>query len=159
MLPAWVVRRVWDDPRDLVYVLNWNGRQDRALKERVRIYRNTRGSNPSGADSVEIMFFRGGNVEVCLEWRPQPHGGRSLMLRCTRCQRPCRALYGSRVGVDGRYYVVKRARWHCRQCAGLRYSSEGGALVLRGSVLTKSLMRPCSDFRISRPRRWLPNGT
>jgi len=73
---------------------------------------------------------------------------RSLLLICWNCQRPCRALYGYKKGDDGRYYVVKRAEWECRTCAGLRYSSEGGFL------------RPGRFFRalgnLDRPDLWLP---
>ena len=50
---------------------------------------------------------------------------------------PSRALYGAKVGNDGRCFV---ARWYdceCRMCAKLRYSSEGGYL------------RPGKQFRAS----------
>ena len=55
-----------------------------------------------------------------------------------RRQRLCRALYGAKVGNDGRFYKAVRADWECRQCAELRYSSEGGALVLRGGPISSS---------------------
>lgn len=159
MLPAWVVRRVWDDPRDIPHLFSWIGRQDGQTKDQVRIYRNPPGSDPSGRDSVEIMRTHATMLQVFIEWRRQPKGGRNLLLRCTECYRPCRTLYGLKVGDDGRYYVVRQANWECRRCAGLRYSSEGGALLWRASVLTNALMRPCADVRFPRPPLWLPNET
>ena len=61
---------------------------------------------------------------------------------------PSRALYGAKVGNDGRFYVARRADWECRMCAKLRYSSEGGYL------------RPGKQFRafgnFPRPELWLP---
>jgi len=158
LLPASVVRRVWDDPRDIPYVLTWRGRQDGIKKEEVRIYRNPPGCTLPGTDSVEIVPIYSSNVQIFIEWRRQPHGGRSLLLRCSRCERPSRALYGVKVGDDGRYYVARRANWECRQCAGLRYSSEGGALVMRGGVLSRLLRRPFPDVSSPRPQPWLPNG-
>ena len=158
MLPAWVVRRVWDDPRDIPYVLIWRGRRDGMKKEEVRIYRNPTGCNLPGTDSVEIVPIYSSNVEVFIEWRRQPHGGHSLLLRCSRCEKPSRALYGVKVGDDGRYYVPRRANWECRQCAGLRYSSEGGALLMRGGMLTRLFRRPTANVSFPRPQPWLPNG-
>jgi hypothetical protein len=94
------------------------------VKEAVRIARFAPRTDLYEADSVEIKRTDGSTVPVYLEWRPQPRGGRSLLLRCWSC----RALYGARVGDDGRFYVVRRADWECRTCAMLRYSSEGGAI-------------------------------
>jgi hypothetical protein len=39
MLPAWIVRRVWDDPRRIPYLLVWKGRRDGEVKEAVRVAR------------------------------------------------------------------------------------------------------------------------
>jgi hypothetical protein len=102
VLPADIVRRVWDDPRDIPYLLTWKGRRDGETKEQVRMYRNTLGSDPSGRDSVEIMSRHSSPLQVFIKWRAQPNSGRSLLLRCPECYRPCRALYGFKVGDDGR---------------------------------------------------------
>ena len=131
MLPASAVRWVWDDPRRIPYLLVWKSRRDGEIKRAVRVARSVSHTTLHEAESVEIKWTDGGTVRVYLSWRWQPHGGRSLLLRCWRCQRTCRSLYGARIGNDGRYYVVWRADWECRQCAGLSYSSEDG--YLRGS--------------------------
>src|ERR1035438_10297086 len=75
MLPASVVRRIWDDPRDIPYLFTWTSRPNGARKEVVRIYRNPIGSDPSGGDSVEIVPIHASNVQIRIAWQRQPHGG------------------------------------------------------------------------------------
>lgn len=62
-----------------------------------------------------------------------PRGnGRDLFLMCRRCARLRRKLYAWEA--RGPYASSARTTdWQCRTCAGLRYASEGGALVLRSS--------------------------
>jgi hypothetical protein len=148
VLPAWAVRWVWDDPRRIPYLLTWKSERDGQLKEAVRVMRVFPQPDVAEAPYVEVKRTDGSVVHVYLVWRWQPHGGRSLLLRCWRCQSPCRALYGAKVGDDGRFFVASRADWECRTCAMLRYSSEGGYL------------RPGVQFRVfgnlPRPELWLP---
>lgn len=80
----------------------------------------------------------------------------SLLLRCWKCQKPRRALYGGRVGDNGRFYVVRCADWECRTCAMLRYSSEGGALLIRGGLVSRLLGQPFPTASSPRPELWLP---
>jgi hypothetical protein len=98
---------------------------------------------------------------VYLEWRRQPLGGRMLLLRCWRCQRPCRALYGFKVGNDGRFYKAVMADWECRRCAELRYSSEGG--YLRPGVVFRAFgslpRRDCGFPRCSPTQTMLSGGS
>lgn len=131
MLPASVVREVLDDPRMVPYLIVWKSRMGDENKQAVRVARSIPRPNFSECESVEIKRPDGNTVPVYLVWRRQPHGGRSLLLRCSHCGKACRALYGAKVGDDGRFYVAVRANWECRECAGLRYSSEGGALIIR----------------------------
>jgi hypothetical protein len=156
MLPAWAVRWVWDDPRRIPYLLVWKSRRDSSVKEAVRVARHVPRTSRPEAESVEIKRTDGSTVPVYLAWRWQPHGGRSLLLRCWQCQRPSRALYGAKVGNDGRFYKAVMADWECRRCAQLRYSSEGGALVLRGGPISRLLRHPCPDLSSPRPESWLP---
>jgi hypothetical protein len=156
MLPAWIVQRLWDDPRRIPYLLIWRGRQDGTVKEAVRLARFVPQAGLDEADSLRIKRTDGSIVPVYLAWRWQPHGGQTLLLRCSRCQRLCRALYGAKAGDDGRFYKTLRSDWECRECAELRYSSEGGALVLRGGPISRLLRHPCPDLRSPRPDSWLP---
>src|SRR5712692_10563286 len=147
MLPAWAVRWVWDDPRQIPYLLAWKSRWDDKVKEAVRVMRVVPSPGVTEAPSVEVKRSDGSVVPVYLVWRWQPHGGKSLLLRCWSCLRPCRALYGARVGDDGRFYVVRRSDWECRTCAKLSYSSEGGALIVRTRCATLSRCQACSHGR------------
>ena len=65
--------------------------------------------------------------------RPLPRNrGKSRFLVCLICQIPRRSLFGWEVDYWGQYKTSARTcPWRCRSCAGLRYESEGGALVLR----------------------------
>lgn len=156
MLPAWAVRAALDDPRRIPYLFVWKSRRDGAIKDAVRVARSIPQTGLPEAESVEIKRTDGSTVPVYLAWRWQPHGGHSLLLRCWRCQRPSRALYGARVGDDGRFYAVQRADWQCRKCAGLRYSSEGGALLFRGGILSRLFGQPVGAVSSPRPEPWLP---
>lgn len=133
MLPAWVVRTVLDDPRDIPYLLVWKSYDDGKIKDAVRINRAVPATQLPEDDSVDVKRSDGTLERIFLRWRNLPrNGGRTLSLRCWRCQKTSRALYGWRVGSDGRFYVAQRADWMCRVCAELSYSSEGGALLHRG---------------------------
>ena len=68
-----------------------------------------------------------------------------------------RAPYGWKVGDDGRYYKAVQGDWQCRQCAELRYSSEGGALVIRGGIMSRILRHPFPNYSSPRPDNWLPS--
>jgi hypothetical protein len=146
ILPAWLVRKVWDDPRRIPYLLLWKGEWDGELKDAVRLVCHP--EEPL-SDWVEIKRTNGSVIRIYLVWRPLTHGGgRGLFLRCWSCGGLCRALYGYRVGNDGRFYRVQLADWQCRECAGLRYSSEGGYLRPRGMF--------GAFGSLPRPRLWLP---
>jgi hypothetical protein len=156
-LPAWAVRWVWEDPRRIPYLLLWKHPRDGVIKDAVRIARPIPRTNLPEADSVEIKRADGSTVPIYLAWRRQPHGGRCLLLRCWQCQRPSRALYGWRVGNDGRYYRAELADWQCRRCAGLSYASEGDALLYhRSSVVSRIFRLPYAAVSSSRPEVWLP---
>jgi hypothetical protein len=157
MLPAWAVRWVWDDPRQIPYLLVWRGSRDDEVKDAARVARFVPQNNLPETDSVRVQRTDGSTVPIYLAWRRQPHGGRSLLLRCWRCQRPRRALYGAKVGDDGRFYVARCADWECRTCAILRYSSEGGYLCPSGlGRLGRLGVRLRALGNLPRPESWLP---
>ena len=156
MLPAWAVRWVWDDPRRIPYLLIWKNRRDGSVTEALRVARSIPRTRLPEAESVEIKRTDGTAVSIYLAWRRQPRGGRTLLLRCWQCQRPSRALYGFKVGDDGRFYKAVMADWGCRRCSELRYASEGGALVIRGGLLSRLLGRPLPNVPSARPDLWLP---
>ncbi len=157
ILPAWAVRWVCDDTRRIPYLLIWKSNRDGEVKEAVRVARFVPQTNLPEADSVRVQRTDGSTVPVYLAWRRQPHGGRSLLLRCWKCQKPSRVLYGAKVGDDGRFYVARRADWECRTCAMLRYSSEGGYLRPTGLGRLGRLGVMLGAYgNLPRPELWLP---
>ena len=156
MLPAFIVREAVDDPRKIPYLIVWKSKTGNEIKQAVRLARSVPVGNLSEVESVEIKWPDGNMVQVRLVWRQQPHGGRALLLRCSCCGRPQRALYGAGVGDDGRFYAVRRANWECRSCCTLRYSSEGGALVMRGGPISRLLGQFVPDESAPRPEPWVP---
>ncbi len=88
--------------------------------------------------------------------RPLPrNGGKARFMVCPYCHRPRRALYGWEANRT-RTHSAFVAPWQCRSCAGLRYSSEGGALRL--PLLPRSFgpERYLLAGNAPRPEPWLP---
>jgi len=156
MLPAWAAQWMWEDPRRIPYLLAWKHRRQRTWSDAVRITRLRPKTHLPEADAVEITRTDGSIVPIYLAWPSQPKGGRILLLKCWRCQKPCRALYGWKIGDDGRYYKAVLGDWQCRRCAELRYSSEGGALVIRGGIMSRILRHSLPNYSPPRPDNWLP---
>jgi hypothetical protein len=156
ILPASIVRRVLEDPRNIPYLLVWKSRWDGHIGEAVRVARLVPQTKLLESESVEIKRSDGSAVPVYLIWRRQPQGGCSLLLRCWKCRSPRRGLYGARVGDDVRSYGARRADWECRRCAQLRYCSEGGRLLIRGSILSRVFGRTVAPTSFPRPEPWLP---
>src|ERR1700723_1695691 len=152
MLPALVVREVLDDPRKIPYLLVWKN-DDEEIKEAVRII----GLGPTTylptSDSVEIKRTDGSVVHIrTIKWSLPRNGGYAILLACPYCCSLHRALYGWEPG--GPYTTsAQRCGWQCRRCAGLRYASEGSALILRSRC---AMLRPLSGLSSPRPEPWYP---
>jgi hypothetical protein len=122
-LSAWIVRCVLDDPRHVPYFLFWRWMDRGEPKEVLGI----RG-RPTSEELVELKRIDGSSVAVHSVRRRLPHnGGSALLLNCPCCSRLCRHLYGW--SVSGKRVV--RSVWKCRNCAGLRYTSEGSYVRFR----------------------------
>lgn len=135
LLPGWIVSRVLDDPRRIPYLLVWKSRSDGTVQEAVRIAPYSETDRLGGLDwtgAVEIKRHDGTRNFIRTLLRPLPrNGGKARLLVCPYCQISRRGLYGWEPG--GQYTTsVESCSWRCRKCASLRYSSEGGALRLRG---------------------------
>jgi hypothetical protein len=157
-LPAALVRWVLDDPRKISYLLIWKSPSDGEIKEAVRVRRYAPPpQHPSDSELVEIKRTDGTLLLLRFAWRYLPrNGGRVLLLMCWHCGRFRRSLYGWEAA--GRYTnSAQVSDWQCRTCAGLRYSSEGGALVLRarGSWF-RALEMSYGVTRSDRPDPWYP---
>jgi hypothetical protein len=154
LLPAWAVRRVLHDPRRIPYLLIWKSPSDSEVKEAVRV--TNLGSTPylPEADSIEVKRTDGSVVQLRVFKRSLPGNvGNYLLLACPCCCSLRRALYGWEPG--GKYTSsALRSQWQCRTCAGLRYASEGGGLVLRSRC---AMLRPLAALSPSqRPDPWYP---
>jgi hypothetical protein len=160
MLPAWAVRRFLADPRMIPYLLVWKSSWDGTVKDAVRLSREASRAAPlAWTGWIEIRRIDG----TCTHIRPAErllprNNGKDQFLLCPSCHTPRRALYGTRVGDDGRYYVARQADWICRTCAGLRYTSEGGYLrPAYGRLGRFGVMLRASFGNLPRPKSWLPN--
>ena len=156
MLPAWAVRRFLGAPRKILYLLVWKSFRDDTVREAVRLSREAGRVAPfDWTGRIAVTRTDGTCTYICPIERPLPrNNGEDQLLLCPTCHTPGRALYGAKVGNDGRFYVARRANWECRTCCTLRYSSEGGALIVRSRC---KMLRPLSGLLSGpRPRQWFP---
>lgn len=155
VVPASLVRTNLNDPRGIPYLLIWKDERDGEVKEAVRLGR----CRPTGLDGfVELKRPDGRAAVLRLVWRMLPrNGGRALLLLCPGCHTPRRFVYGWEwESFSGRSNVVRRTDWKCRSCNQLRYSSEGGHLLLRGGPISRLLGLHCPDISSPRPEPWYP---
>ncbi len=152
-LPAWAVRWCLDDPRRIPYLLIWRSPWTEEVQEAVRVARYIpRPPFPPRDDLVEVKRTDGSVCILRFVWQELPrNGGRSLLLKCHYCGIPRRALYGWEA--SRQTHTVTRATWECRACAGLRYASEGGALLIRSRGWLGGLL---GVGRSDRPEPWFP---
>lgn len=152
VIPAWLVRTNFNDPRRIPYLLVWRDeRHGGEIKEAVRLGRYSDPQDPHATNNhVELKRTDGSVTVLRFVWRALPrNGGRSLLVVCSYCKMPRRYVYGWEWdSVSGWSNTVRQISWRCRSCARLRYSSEGGYL------------RPSGMFRsfgnLPRPESWLP---
>jgi hypothetical protein len=149
VIPAWLVRSNFNDPRRIPYLLVWKDERGGEIKEAVRLAHFT-ACGREGNDYAELKRTDGSITFLRIVWPTLPrNGGRALFLLCPCCETPRRFVYGWEWNqFSGRSNVVRRVSWRCRSCARLRYSSEG------------SYLRPTRSFRalgnLPRPESWLP---
>lgn len=131
LLPSRAVACVFNDPRRLPYLMIWKDEFSDEVIEAVRVAAYEEPNSLDWSGWMEIKRIDGSRslirtIERCL---PR-NGGKALLLICPLCQSPRRSLYGWRLN-PFRPNSAFKSSWECRQCARLRYASEGGALVFR----------------------------
>jgi hypothetical protein len=115
-LPAWLLGRIHD--YGLSVDLTWES----DVQADVFILRATRFESLRCATEPYVQVWQNGGAQVwLLRMLPAPNGGRQTLVSCPECDVRVRHLYPYAL-VHGRVYL---SSWHCRQCAGLRYRSEG----------------------------------
>jgi len=157
VIPAWLVRNNFNDPRRIPYLLVWKGERDEEIKEAVRLSCYVDPRDRLVAQHAELKRTDGSTTVLRIIWRMLPrNGGRALFLLCPYCGRPRRFFYGwewdSYSGWSNR---VRSISWRCRSCAQLRYSSEGGYLRGSGRGSLAAIFRAAFG-NLPRPQSWLP---
>jgi hypothetical protein len=153
LLPASAARQVIEDPRKIPYLLLWKDGSDGQVKEAVRLIacREPHGSDWTGW--IEVKRTDGTRTMIrTVEHQLLKAGGKTRLFVCPVCNEPRRALYGWEPG--GQWTrSVRRSSWQCRTCAGLRYASEGGALLICDRGIIRRLF---GVGRSDRPQPWYP---
>jgi len=156
VIPAWIVRSNFSDPRRIQYLLVWKRESDGKIMEVVRLTCHADGYS----GYVQLKRPDASTTVLGIVWRALPrNGGRALFLFCPHCQLPRRFVYGwewdSFSGWSNR---VRNVSWRCRSCARLRYSSEGGYLCqgVRAERLFAGMGFPGKLPPLPRPESWLP---
>ena len=82
VIPAWLVRRNFNDPRRIPYLLVWKEERDGKIKEAVRLARYVDPHDDQAAQNhVELKREDGSTTILRLVWRMLPrNGGRALLL-------------------------------------------------------------------------------
>jgi hypothetical protein len=161
-MPAWIVGQVLDDPRKIPYLLVWTSRNNGTVREAVRVASYSEPPGPFADDWtgwVEVKRTDETRSLIHAVRRPLPrNGGKSRFLICPVCQIPRRSLFGWEVDYWGRYTTSARTcPWRCRSCAGLRYESEGGALVHRArGTIARLFEMYGGPLRSPRTEPWYP---
>lgn len=159
LLPAWVVGRLFDDPRNIPYLLVWTDPEDGSPRDTIRISAKIDPPvlfPPDWTDVFEIKRpIQGRNFIRTILRRLPRNGGEARLLGCPYCDRWCRGLYGWEPG--GQYiHSVEMCSWRCRRCAKLRYASEGGGLIHRHRGASGQQFDAAFGCRTDRPEPWLP---
>jgi hypothetical protein len=163
VIPAWIVRANFHDPRKIPYLLVWKRERDGEVMEAVRLacqqpfdgsVELNRGATH---EYVELKRTNGTITFLRIVWRMLPcNGGRALLLRCPHCETPRRHVYGCEWdSFSGWSNTVRSISWRCRSCARLRYSSEGGHLRGSGRAALAALVRGTFG-NLPRPESWFP---
>jgi|ERR1017187_117620 hypothetical protein len=157
-LPVVALVRVMDDPRQSPYLMVWREASSGRVWEIARVSAGTElGREVLGTEHVEIKRTNGNINQIhTIETSLPRYGGKARLVICPRCQMPRRALYPWRLN-PSKPRAVFRSIWQCRECAGLRYASEGGALVFHPSTALGRLIEEVEGPRSSpRPAPWYP---
>jgi hypothetical protein len=153
LLPARVVRWILHDPQRSPCQLIWQNPWDGAIEEEVQVMRVAPPACFYEVEAIEVNRPGKSITDVHVFRRALPrNGGNDVFLECPGCRRLRRGLYGWAAG-GATTRSAYSSQWQCRDCAGLRYASEGGALLVRSrGVLAKIL----GVARAKRPQPWLP---
>jgi hypothetical protein len=153
MLPASIVRDVIEDRFGGACMLLWRDLWDGEIKETADIKPVPPPACFSFVEAVELIRPSMASTDLHLLRKPLPrNGGYDSLLECPICHGLRRALYGWSAACSTRHSAY-RSQWQCRECAGLRYSSEGGALLVRSRGYLGKIL---GVAQTNRPHSWIP---
>jgi hypothetical protein len=153
LLPACVVRRIIDEPRWGRFLLTWQSPFDGAIEEVALVKRVALPTWVTNIEAIEVRRSEQSCTDIHIFRKSLPrNGGTDIFLECPGCSRLRRGLYGWTAG-GATTCSVCLSQWQCRECAGLRYASEGGALLVRSRGLLGKML---GVARAKRPQPWLP---
>lgn len=139
-LPAWLLDRIWQDGRTIS--IRWEREDARTVP-----FEASREEGNAGV--LRVWVHAEGSLSgviLSVQRLPAPNGGAVPAVRCPEpaCGRLVRHLY------------LREVWWQCRRCGGLRYASEGGALIWRSRGFVGRLLGLARDSRDPRPEPWDP---
>ena len=138
-LPARMIRAGLACSESDPCVLFWRSPHDGEVKEWLKVFWEGTG------EWIEVAGPHGFGQRIRFTYSVLPrNGGKALLLLCRTCDIPRRSLYGWANRGDR----VSRCLWQCRECAGLRYASEGRCIPFAfrrfgGSFERTSPWDPC----------------
>lgn len=152
-LPAWAIRMVLDDPLNLAQLFVWRWPWDEKIEDAMLVKRVVSPACFPDVEAIELRRSARNITEVHVFRRPMPrNGGYDILMECPDCRKLRRTLYGRTAGVA----ITRSAfqsEWRCCTCAGLRYASEGSALLVRSRGIVGKIF---GIARAPRPKSWLP---
>ncbi len=151
-LPVKVLAWVLDDPRHIPYLLVWKDPHFGDVVEVVRVCSYSRPDSLDWTGWVEVKRADGSRSLIrTVQYAMPRNGGRASLIICPLCQEPRQGLYAWRLNPH-RLHAAVVDSWKCRECAQLRYASEGGALLHRPRTALGKMLAAIDNFtRHDRP--------
>ena len=153
-LPTFPAAWTLDDPRRCAYLVFWTG-QDGSM------YLSLRMEQIDGGQTVQVSMRTGDTFSIKILRQPLPsNGAASNLYRCPWCWQPRRYLYPLTLIA---HKLVDCQGPRCRECAGLRWASQGtyrsaavlgfsAALRQRGRTRSSMPREPWDPRAVSHPR-------
>ena len=146
-LPTFPAAWTLDDPRRCAYLVFWTGHDG-------SMYLSLRMEQIDGGQAVQISTESGDIFPIKIQRQPLPaNGAATIMYRCPWCRRPRRYLYPLTLVA---HKLVDYQGPRCRECAGLRWASQGTYRGVAARAFSAALLQ-AGETRSPMPREpWDP---
>jgi hypothetical protein len=115
------IRHLLERPQGVWLRWLWKSRVVDEVEEAATIRRLDRSGEDHDSVVPILVEGRDWSDKLLVHRRPLPNDGQVLLVECPGCQRLRRHLYLWSLTSEG----LRAGSWRCRDCAGLRFSSEG----------------------------------